>query len=201
MKSLLLFINYSIIIFLTSFSPSYAQQLSPNKLQTYNDLAVKIVRSALIDRKGYEWLKELCDIGPRLSGSEKSLKAIYWAEKKMRSCGFDSVWLQPVMVPKWERGRIEKAIISRSKKYLNKKLTIVSLGGSIGTAKVGITSEVIEVKSLDQVKTLGDKAKGKIIFTTVPLITDYSVHLRDTVRQLINELMELSKRLKLGLLV
>lgn len=164
MKSLLLFINYSIIIFLTSFSPSYAQQPSPNKLQTYNDLAVKIVRTALIDRKGYDWLKELCDIGPRLSGSEKSLKAIYWAEKKMRSCGFDSVWLQPVMVPKWERGRTEKVIISRSKKYLNKKLTIVSLGGSIGTSKSGITSEVIEVKSLDEVKTLGDKAKGKIIF-------------------------------------
>ena len=44
-------------------------------------------------------VKELCDIGPRLSGSEKSLKAIYWAEKKMRSCdltqfGYSLLWFQ-----------------------------------------------------------------------------------------------------------
>ena len=157
-------IFFIIIISHYSSSPSNAQQLSPNKLQSYSELAVKIVRTALIEKKGYDWLKELCDIGPRLSGSEKSLKAIYWAENKMKSCGFDSVWLQPVMVPKWERGKIEKSFVSGSKKYLNKKLTIVSLGGSVGTPKQGITSEVIEVKSLDEVKTLGDKARGKIIF-------------------------------------
>lgn len=162
-KLLLQFIFCSVIFFIT-LSPNKAQQLSQNNLQLYNELAVKIVRNALMERVGYKWLKELCDIGPRLSGSEKSLKAIHWAEKKMRSCGFDSVWLQPVMVPKWERGKIERAFVSRSKKFQNKKLAIVSLGGSIGTGKNGINSELIEVKSLDEVKSLGDKAKGKIIF-------------------------------------
>lgn len=204
MKTLLPVIFCSIIIFLISFSPSYTQQLLPNKLQNYNNLAVKIVRSALIDRKGYEWLKELCDIGPRLSGSEKSLKAIYWAEKKMHECGFDSVWLQPVMVPKWERGTIEKAIVSRSKRYFNKKLTIVSLGGSIGTAKVGITSEVIEVKSLDQVKTLGDKAKGKIIFYNRPfdngLLSSFEGYGK-TVDQRVNGAIEAAKVGAIGVLV
>ena len=47
----------------------------------------------------------------------------------MKSLGFDSVWLQPVMVPKWERGKIENAFVSSSKKYKNKKLTIASFGG------------------------------------------------------------------------
>lgn len=204
MKTLLPVIFCSIIIFLISFSTSYTQQLLPNKMQTYNNLAVKIARSALIDRKGYEWLKELCDIGPRLSGSEKSLKAIYWAEKKMHECGFDSVWLQPVMVPKWERGTIEKAIVSRSKKYFNKKLNIVSLGGSIGTAKVGITSEVIEVKSLDQVKTLGDIAKGKIIFYNRPfdngLLSSFEGYGK-TVDQRVNGAIEAAKVGAIGVLV
>lgn len=163
-KSLISTISYFVIIILISFSSNRAQQLSSNKLQTYTDLAVKIVRTALIDKKGYDWLRELCDIGPRLSGSEKSMKAIYWAENKMKSCGFDTVWLQPVMVPKWERGKIERAFVSRSKMFLNKKLSIVSLGGSIGTAKSGLSAEVIEVKSLDEVKSLGYNAKGKIIF-------------------------------------
>ncbi len=155
---------YCIILFLISNSYNLAQQPSPDKMKTYSDQAVKIVRAALLDRKGYDWLKELCEIGPRLSGSEKSMRAIHWAENKMKSSGFDSVWLQPVMVPKWERGEIEKAVVLQSKKNLNKELTIVSLGGSVGTPKKGITSEVVEVKNFEEVKTLGEKAKGKIIF-------------------------------------
>ncbi|MCX6174155.1 MAG: M20/M25/M40 family metallo-hydrolase [Ignavibacteriales bacterium] len=145
-----------------------AQQLPPDKIQNYNEIAGKIVRSALLDKKGYKWLNELCSIGPRLSGSENSSKAITWAKNKMKECGFDSVWLQPVMVPKWVRGKIEKAYISKSKKYLNKKITIVSYGGSIGTSKAGISGQVIEVKGLDEVKNLGDKAKGKIVFYNRP---------------------------------
>lgn len=145
-----------------------AQQLPPDKIQNYNEIAGKIVRSALLDKKGYEWLNELCSIGPRLSGSENSSKAISWAKNKMSECGFDSVWLQPVMVPKWVRGKIEKAYISKSKKYLNKKITIVSYGGSIGTSKAGISGQVIEVRGLDEVKNLGDKAKGKIVFYNRP---------------------------------
>lgn len=164
MKSLLPFFYFSFIIFLISISSSIAQQPLPNNFKTYSEQATKIVRSALSDRRGYDWLKELCDIGPRLSGSDKSMKAIHWAEKKMKSCGFDSVWLQPVIVPKWVRGKIEKSVIVRSKNHLHKTLNIVSLGASIGTKKQGITSEVIEVNSLDEVKSLGEKAKGKIIF-------------------------------------
>ncbi|MBI5730996.1 MAG: M20/M25/M40 family metallo-hydrolase [Ignavibacteriales bacterium] len=145
-----------------------AQQLPPDKIQNYNEIAVKIVRSALLDKKGYEWLKELCSIGPRLSGSENSAKAIEWAKNKMKECGFDSVWLQPVMVPKWVRGKIEKAYISKSKKLNGKKLTIVSYGGSVSTSISGITAEIIEVKSLEEAKKLGDKAKGKIVFYNRP---------------------------------
>ncbi len=159
---------FTILIFFTLYTTINSQQLSTNKLQSYNELARTIVRKALTERKGYDWLKELCNIGPRLSGSEKSLKAIHWAEKKMKSLGFDSVWLQPVMVPKWERGKIENAFVSSSKKYKNKKLTIASFGGSIGTPAKGITAELIEVKSLDEAKALGDKAKGKIIFYNRP---------------------------------
>jgi carboxypeptidase Q len=156
------------LISLTSYCTINPQQLQTDKLNKYKDLAGSIVRKALIEEKGYSWLKDLCDIGPRLSGSENSLKAIYWAEKKMKSLGLDSVWLQPVMVPKWQRGKIEKAFISTSKKYSKKKLNIVSFGGSIGTPSKGITAQVIEVKSLDEAKALGEKAKGKIIFYNRP---------------------------------
>jgi len=146
----------------------YAQQVSSERFKNYSDLADKIVRTALIEKKGYNWLKELCSIGPRLSGSENSAKSIIWAKTKMNECRFDSVWLQPVRVPHWVRGNIEQAFISNSKKHRGKKLTIASFGGSVGTSKNGIIAEVIEVKGLDEVKTLGEKAIGKIIFYNRP---------------------------------
>jgi len=165
--SLLIPLTFSTFLIFTE-SESNAQQIPTDTNKNYNELASQIVRSALLDKKGYEWLGELCSIGPRLSGSENSSRAIRWAKNKMKECGFDSVWLQPVMVPKWVRGKMEKAFISKSKKYLNKKLTVVSFGGSIGTSKNGITGEVIEVKGLDEVKNLGDKVKGKIVFYNRP---------------------------------
>ncbi len=161
--SLLITLTFFTFLIFTEINLN-AQQLPSEEIQKYSELASKIVRSALLDKKGYGWLKELCAIGPRLSGSDNSSKAITWAKNKMSECGFDSVWLQPVMVPKWVRGKIENAYISKSKKYLNKKLTIASYGGSIGTSKRGIYGEIIEVKGLEEVKNLGDKAKGKIVF-------------------------------------
>lgn len=102
-------------------------------------------------------------MGPRLSGSENSLKAIYWAEKKMKEMGLDSVWLQPVMVPKWERGEIESAEIIYSNKK-TRSLSIAALGRSISTPETGITAGIIEINSFREVEKIRDKVKGKIVF-------------------------------------
>lgn len=161
-------INLSIaLIFILIFSLNSilsAQSTNQKIFEKYNNIADLFIKYSLLEQKGYEWLKELCKIGPRLSGSDNSLKAIYWAKNKMEKLGFDSVWLQPVMVPKWVRNNIESAIISHSKKYKGRKLNIASFGGSIATPPNGITAEIVEVKSLDQLKIFGDKIKGKIVF-------------------------------------
>ena len=47
------------------------------------------------------------DVGHRLSGSPQADMAVRWGEVVMREAGFDSVWLQPVMVQKWVRGQKE----------------------------------------------------------------------------------------------
>ena len=149
--------------------PSYTQTKINSDLKEEMKVADQFVRSALTERKGYHLLKELSDIGPRLSGSDNSIKAIMWAKKKMEEAGFDNVWLQPVMVPHWVRGKVEQAEIVKSKLLRNRKLNIATLGGSIGTDKNGITAEVLEVKNFDELRALGDKAKGKIIFMSRPL--------------------------------
>jgi carboxypeptidase Q len=151
-----------VISFLIITSFIYGQDES--RYDKYKGIAEEIVKTALLEKKGYNYLEQLCKIGPRLSGSENSLKAIYWAKDKMEKLGFDSVWLQPVMVPYWVRGEVEKVIISKSKYFINRKLAVTALGGSAGTDKKGITAQLIEVGSFKELKNLGDKVKGKIVF-------------------------------------
>jgi len=159
--------RYFIILTLPSllFTTLTAQPITDSlKIIQYKEVAQQIVSSALKERKGYEALKNFCRIGPRLSGSRNSLIAINWAKNKMIELGFDSVWLQPVMVPHWERGTIQKAMIMNSKKFNGTELNILALGGSIGTPTEGIAANVIEVKSFAELEKRKDEAKGKIIF-------------------------------------
>jgi carboxypeptidase Q len=165
-KSLLVLFAVSILL---SVSGSVYSQIDNARLEKYNTVADKFIKSALQDEKGYKLLKELCAMGPRLTGSDISLKAIYWAEKKMKEAGFDKVWLQKTMVPRWVRGKGEKAFIASGGRYKGKKLNIASLGGSIATPAKGITAEILEVKSLDELKGKKDIAKGKIVFFNKPV--------------------------------
>ena len=122
-----------------------------------------------MENKGYELLRQLCNLGPRLSGSENYEKAIKWAEQTMKEIGCDTVWLQPVMVPHWVRGDIEKAVITESKLYGNRQLNILALGGSVGTQADGITAKVIEVNNFDELKQKQNDVRGKIVFFSRPL--------------------------------
>ena len=119
---------------------------------------------ALEHRESYELLRGLSkDVGQRLSGSEGAKKAVIWSKETMENYGFDTVYLQEVMVPHWERGEIEECFF-----YLNSEkitLSILGAGGTVATPKEGVTAEVIEVASLDEVDELGrENIEGKIVF-------------------------------------
>jgi carboxypeptidase Q len=125
----------------------------------------EIYNLELAQGKSYDLLRELCvDVGPRLSGSHGAAAAVEWSRHKMEELGFDSVWLQPVMVPHWVRGQQEIGRILNSKKMGTKDVSITSLGGSIGTGPSGISAAVVEVKNFDELKQLGTKVQGKIVF-------------------------------------
>jgi hypothetical protein len=160
---------YCAILLSVFFSNIIFSQPDSLKLSIYKNLADQITKNALTEKTGYKLLQELCNIGPRLSGSENSLRAIYWAEEKLKSFGVDKVWLQPVMVPHWERGSVESAVILSGDKSLNKSLNILSLGGSVPTPENGITAKVIEVKNFIELKERQSEVKGKIVFFSRPL--------------------------------
>ena len=133
------------------------------------EISEAIVRRVLTDTAGYNLLRQLSLIGPRLVGSENSMKAIRWAEKKMEELGLDRVVLQPVTVPRWIRGNVEKAEILGSKFHKGKRLHVASLGGSMGTPSSGLTAEVLEVQSFEELRHLKEEANGKIIFFNRPM--------------------------------
>src|SRR5210317_1715387 len=90
-----------------------------------------IYDQALTNGKSYDWLDHLSNqIGGRLSGSLNEERAIQWAKEELKALPIDSVWLQPVMVPKWVRGTFEYANIESSPgNTIN--VNICALGGSI----------------------------------------------------------------------
>ncbi len=146
--------SFLLLVSLTTFS------------QTSDEAMIKqIFDQALSKGKSYEMLYDLSvNVGPRLSGSPGAAAGVEWSRNEMKQLGFDSVWLQPVMVPHWVRGEKEIGRII-SKRAGTVTANVCALGGSIGTGSSGISASVIEVKNFDELKALGTKGvQGKIIF-------------------------------------
>jgi ASC-1-like (ASCH) protein len=128
-------------------------------------LIKSIFSEALSSNTAYKNLEYLCTkIGGRICGTPQAAAAVDWAAFVLKQMKLDTVYLQKVKVRHWERGEKETASIS-SKIMGFKDVNICALGESIGTPAEGITAEVIEVKSFDQLKKLGKKQlAGKIVF-------------------------------------
>ncbi len=141
--------------------------------QSDAEIIKKIYSTSLTNGKSYQWLDHLSNqIGSRLSGSLGAERAVAYTKEELDKLGFDKVWLQPVMVPKWVRGLPEFAYIESSPGNTT-KVNICALGGSIATPNAGVKANVIEVKSIDELATLGrDQIEGKIVFFNRPMQAD-----------------------------
>ncbi len=141
-------------------------------LRAQDESSIKLIfDNALQNGKSYEMLHHLSTkVGSRLSGSPGAAAAVEWSRHVMQDFGFDSVWLQPVMVPHWVRGQQEIGRVINSKKMGTVSMNVCALGGSIGTGPDGVATTVIEVKSFDDLKQLGTKnIQGKIVFFNRPM--------------------------------
>jgi len=131
----------------------------------------KIYDHTLKEGQCYAWLDHLSNnIGGRLSGSHNAASAVEYTKNLMLMMELDAVRLQKCMVPHWVRGNKEVVEIVNSPSIGLKKLNALSLGNSVSTGPTGITAEVIEVKTLDEVRELGiEKIEGKIVFYNRPM--------------------------------
>ncbi|HVE69932.1 MAG TPA: M20/M25/M40 family metallo-hydrolase [Thermoanaerobaculia bacterium] len=110
--------------------------------------------------RAYDHLAHLTDrIGPRLSGSANAEKAVRWTTSQFRGWDID-VRNEPVMVPHWVRGAERGRLVSH-----DQPLVLTTLGGSVATPANGITANVVEVTSYEELEKLGRaKIAGKIVY-------------------------------------
>jgi carboxypeptidase Q len=147
-----------------SFTPSFASDPS-----TYDSIGIRLVQKSLGQNMSYTMLAEMCTtIGPRLSGSPEAAKAVEYARATMMQFGFANVRTEQVMVPHWVRGKSEAGWYFDTR-GAKRSLRITALGGSVGTPAKGITGEIVEVKTWEELKDLGARVKGKIVFFNRPM--------------------------------
>lgn len=149
-------------------------QVSILSAQSTDELILKQIYSlALTESNGYSWLDDLSNkIGHRLSGSKGAELAVSYTQSQLEKLGVDKVYLQPVKVPKWERGAKEQAYIQVDGKKI--PFSICALGLSVATPQNGLQAPVVEVQSLEELTQLGEAGiKGKIVFFNRPMNPEF----------------------------
>ncbi|MEY4203669.1 MAG: hypothetical protein RL013_1372 [Bacteroidota bacterium] len=155
------------LIHICTLSGSFAQSADLKEDAATID---KIYDEALVNGRCYPWLERLCyDVGHRLSGSKNAEKAVNWTRAVLDTMRLDSVWLQPCMVPHWERGAAEEVkLYGKGTKPV--VLQALALGGSVATPAGGVRAEVVEIRSWEALDALGEKGiSGKIVFYNRPM--------------------------------
>lgn len=129
-------------------------------------LAQQLVERALVDNQAIELLRGLVTAAPqRLAGSPGAEAAVQWGLASMRQLGLQNVRAEPCTVPHWQRGEERAEVIAPAPAPLR----VTALGGSVPTPPGGLTAELIEVRSFEQLAALGDAARGKIVFFNRPM--------------------------------
>ncbi len=141
--------------------------------QNLDSLRIRLLfDSALVNGQSWPMLEQLCKkVGHRLAGSPQSLDAIRLTRNQMLHMGLDSVWLQEITVPVWQRGGKEQAWLNIDKRkgdiqqQNRTKVHLLALGGSIATDPSGLEARVLEVSSVADLKSRKrEEVEGKIVF-------------------------------------
>jgi carboxypeptidase Q len=124
----------------------------------------RLIKAATSDDFAWRRLAELTDtFGARLSGSPNLARAIQWSVQAMKADGLENVRTEPVMVPRWVRGREEAAIIDPP----HHDLAILGLGGTVSTPAGGLDADLLVVNSFEELRSRAADARGKIVLFDV----------------------------------
>lgn len=124
--------------------------------------AAKFRDAIVAESRAFDHVTSLVDdVGPRMSGSEASPRAVTWAVERMKALGLADVHTEALKEPHWVRGAETAEILAPAPHAM----VVTALGGSVATQAQGITAEIVDVESVDALTALADAdVKGKIVF-------------------------------------
>jgi carboxypeptidase Q len=140
-----------------------AQSSNASAPSPFDEIATRLTQTGLRELGAYTVLEKILAGGPRQTGSPQADAAVRAMADYMKSLGFENVHTEPTTVGHWVRGTHEEgAILSASEGRVPVKVR--AIGNSIATPAAGISGAVIEVHSVAELETIGDKARGRIVF-------------------------------------
>lgn len=131
----------------------------------------RILAESLSRGRAHELLQELCIAAPkRLSCTAGNAQAVSWALATLEELGFENVRLEEVTgVPCWQRGRTATLAAEEPADARTLHLPVLALGGSVGTGVDGVAGPLVVVESFDELRALGESARGAIVLFNRPM--------------------------------
>ncbi len=143
-------------------------------LQSNEKVVRHIFENALHSDVAYKNLHILCETTEgRIAGTPEAAAAVEFTRQIMAGMDLDSVYLQEVMVPNWQRGEPE-VVRAVSPVLGTTELTALAFGLSVGTGPDGLVAPVIELHHLNQLEELGREGlEGRVVFFNRPFDHSY----------------------------
>src|SRR5256885_9014510 len=113
-------------------------------------------------RRTLHYVRELTDMGPRLTGTPGLERAAAWAVQQLRAAGVDDVRLEPFTIADgWQRERASGRIFAP----IEQTLHVASLGWTPSTPEGGVVADVvsIETTTAEQVVASASRVRGRIV--------------------------------------
>ncbi|WP_312172815.1 M28 family peptidase [Chryseobacterium sp.] len=135
----------------------------------YHDEFKKISDEIMVNGMAYNNLGELTKgIGSRFSATPGYMKAVEWAERKLKEIGVEMIWRQEAKVPVWIRGRESLQIKAGNGDWKN--IRMLSFGNSEGTGGKDLTGEIILISTTSELNAMSiGQLKDKVVFVNLPM--------------------------------
>ena len=156
----------ALLLLVLAIRPAGAQTAPmPEWVHRYRQPADRLIAEATSSDFAWQRLAVMTDrFGHRLSGSDALEQTIRWAVSEMKRDGLENVHTEPVMVPRWVRGRESATLVEPGPHAI----VMLGLGDSIGTPPEGLQAEVLVVGSFADLESRSALAKGRIVLFNVP---------------------------------
>lgn len=146
--------------------PAAHKAASDDPLASLREVTDGLIAKLTSDERMYPRLVQLCDrFGPRLSGSANLERAIDWILAELVRDGLSTARGEPVMVPRWVRGKEELWLKAPSEQ----RLDLLGLGGSVSTPPDGLSGPVVVVQRFEELTV--ENARDKIVVFASPFVS------------------------------